>query len=224
MAHLVFVVGKSGSGKSTSLRELDPAQTMIINTDQKALPFRKFAESYSKEKGNYTKTSNALRVYNALKKANETPEINVVVVDTWSRIMTDAIMNPEFRAEKGFDKWGVMASNQYDLINYINNSMRDDVIVYFMAHPETQRDEGGFASEKVAVQGKMLDKFVPESFSSIVLYAEVQKVIGQPNTHVFRTVSSGSDTCKSPLGMFEEQFVPNNLVEVNKVIREYYGI
>ena len=70
----------------------------------------------------------------------------------------------------------------------------------------------------------MLERFVPESFSTIVLYSEVIKTPGQPNRHIFRTISSGSDTCKTPLEMFEEEAIDNDLVDVNKTIREYYSI
>jgi ABC-type dipeptide/oligopeptide/nickel transport system ATPase subunit len=224
MAHLVFLVGKSGMGKSTSFRNLNSEETMIINTDQKALPFKQFSQNYNEEKKNYRKTSDVNLVLSTLQKANNRENIKTVIVDTWSRIMTDAIMNPGFRAEKGFDKWGKMAAAQYDLINYINDSMRDDVIVYLVAHPETHYDEAGFPSERIGVQGKMLEKFVPESFSSIVLYTEIVKVPGQPNRHVFRTVSSGTDTCKTPMEMFPEKEIDNDLVLVNQAIREYYGI
>ena len=70
MAHLVFVVGKSGMGKSTSLRNLNPDETVIINTDQKALPFRKFNEKYNEEKGNYLKTSNVEEVLHIIPLRN----------------------------------------------------------------------------------------------------------------------------------------------------------
>ena len=215
MGQLVFLVGKSGSGKSTSLRNLNPEETVIINTDQKALPFKNFRLNYSEEKRNYRKTSDVNIVLATLKKVNELSNVKTVIVDTWSRIMTDAIMNPGFRAEKGFDKWSKMAAAQYDLINFINDSMRDDVIVYLIAHPEIHYDEAGFASERIGVQGKMLERFVPESFSTIVLYAEIIKTPGQPNRHVFRTVSSGNDTCKTPLEMFEEGEVDNDLTKIN---------
>tara|TARA_R110000868_G_scaffold281739_2_gene542009 strand:+ start:519 stop:1193 length:675 start_codon:yes stop_codon:yes gene_type:complete len=224
MGQLVFLVGKSGSGKSTSLRNLNSDETVIINTDQKALPFKNFRLNYSEEKRNYRKTSDVSIVLATLKKVNELPNVKTVIVDTWSRIMTDAIMNPGFRAEKGFDKWGKMAAAQYDLINFINDSMREDIIVYLIAHPETHYDDAGFSSERIGVQGKMLEKFVPESFSTIVLYAEIVKMPGQPNKHVFRTVSSGNDTCKTPLEMFEENEVDNDLVNINETIREYYSI
>lgn len=224
MAQLVFLVGKSGMGKSTSLRNLNPEETVIINTDQKALPFKQFNLKYNEDKKNYKKTSDAVEVYKVLNKVNSMENVKTVVIDTWSRIMTDAIMSQSFRAEKGFDKWSKMAANQYDLINYINDGMRDDIIVYLMAHPETHFDENGFSTERIGVQGKMLERFVPESFSTIVLYAEIIKQPGQANKHVFRTVSSGSDTCKTPLEMFEADSIENDLVLVNQRIREYYSI
>jgi hypothetical protein len=224
MAQLVFLVGKSGMGKSTSLRNLNPDETVIINTDQKALPFKQFNLKYNEDKRNYRKTSDVNIVLATLKKANDLTNVKTIIIDTWSRIMTDAIMNPGFRAEKGFDKWTKMASSQYDLINFINDSMRDDIIVYLLAHPETHYDDAGYASERIGVQGKMLERFVPESFSTIVLYSEIIKQPGQPNKHVFRTVSSGSDTCKTPLEMFEENAIDNDLIIVNKTIREYYSI
>jgi ABC-type dipeptide/oligopeptide/nickel transport system ATPase component len=213
MGQLVYLVGRSGMGKSTSLRNLNPDETVIINTDQKALPFKQFNLKYNEEKRNYRKTSDVNIVIATLKKVNELPNVKTVIIDTWSRIMTDAIMNPSFRAEKGFDKWTKMASAQYDLINFIND-----------AHPETHYDESGFASERIGVQGKMLERFVPESFSTIVLYAEIIKTPGQPNKHVFRTVSSGTDTCKTPLEMFEENNIENDLLVVNQAIRDYYSI
>lgn len=224
MAQLVFLVGKSGMGKSTSLRNLNHDETVIINTDQKALPFKNFSARYSEEKRNYRKTSDISIVISTLQKVNTLPHVKTVIVDTWSRIMTDTVMSQSFRAEKGFDKWSKMAAAQYDLINTINDVMRDDIIVYLLAHPETHYDDAGFSSERIGVQGKMLERFVPESFSTIVLYAEIVKTPGQPNRHVFRTVSSGNDTCKTPLEMFEESLIDNDLVEVNNTIREYYSI
>lgn len=224
MGQLVFLVGKSGMGKSTSLRNLNPDETVIINTDQKALPFKQFNLKYNEEKRNYKKTSNVIEVLKTLIKVNDNAKVKTVIIDTWSRIMTDAIMNPSFRAEKGFDKWKKFAAAQYDLINFINDSMREDIIVYLFAHPETHYDEAGFGSERIGVQGKMLERFVPESFSTMVLYAEIIKTPGQPNRHVFRTVSSGSDTCKTPLEMFEDSAIDNDLLAVNNAIREYYSI
>jgi len=224
MAELVFLVGASGSGKSSSLRNLNEEETAIINTDQKALPFKLFSTRYNEAKGNYLKSSNTGEVINKIKEIHKNPAIKELAIDTWSRIMTDAVMDPKFRAEKGFAKWGKFSASQYDLLNIINDRLRDDIIVYVMCHPDTHQDEMGIKSEHIAVQGKQLEKFKPESFSSIVLYAEVIKEPGKPNRHVFRTRTSGNDTCKTPMGMFEEDVIDNDLVLISKTIREYYGI
>lgn len=221
MATLVFIVGRSGMGKSTSLRNLNPDETVIINTDQKALPFKKFQEKYNEKKGNYLKSSNPSEVLEKLKEAHKNPKIKTAVIDTWSRIMTDFVMNKGFRNNSGFEKWAKLSGSQYDLINTINEKMRDDLVVYLFAHPETIYDEDGFANERIAVQGKQLEKMAPESFSTIVLYAEVQ-TDPSGNKHLFRTKSSGNDTCKTPIDMFKEEFIDNDLVLVNQAIKEYY--
>ena len=224
MAQLCFLVGKSGMGKSTSGRNLNPEETLWINTDQKALPFKKFGEKYNEKKGNYVKSSDTPTVLNKLKEAHKNPKIKTVLIDTWSRMMTDGIMNPNFRATNGYAKWGKFSGGQYDLMTTINEKLRDDIIVYLFCHPETHYDEEGFARERVAVQGKQLEKFVPESFATVVLYADILKAPGKPNRYIFKTVNSGSNTCKTPMEMFEEEEIDNDLVDINDTIRDYYGI
>ena len=224
MAKLVFIVGKSGRGKSTSCRNLDPATTAIVNSDQKDLPFPKFKENYSVEKGNYLQSSNVGEIEAFLKKQHSNSAIKTVVIDTWSRIMTDTVMSPNFRnASNGMKAWSNMAYENYRLINIINTNMRDDMVVYVMCHPETIYDESGFPKEVIAVQGQQLRKFVPESFSSIVLYAEANRTPGKPVEYGFRTVTSGEDSCKTPIGMFEADFVENDLNIINAAIDEYYS-
>jgi hypothetical protein len=233
MATLVYVVGRSGSGKSTSIcpieqagiTGLDPESTIVINTDQKPLPAPGFVNFYKLEKGNYYKTNDTIEVIeNILKPAHKKENVKAIVIDTWSRLQTDAVMSSRFRKRAGFDKWGEFASSQYDLINIINDKLRDDIIVYLFAHPETTFDEDGFPQERIATQGQQLKKFVPESFSSIVLYAEPSKVSGQGIKFGFRTVNSGADTCKCPIGLFEEDFIPNDLGIVDSAIRKYYNL
>lgn len=224
MAKLVFVVGKSGTGKSTSSRNLDPDKTVIINSDQKDLPFRKFKSNYNEEKGNYLQTSNVDKIISKLREIQSKPEITTVIIDTWSRIMTDEVMSKEFRtSSNGMKMWANMAYQQYTLLNIINERLRDDLIVYLMCHPTIVYDESGFPRMQVAVQGKQLEKFVPESFSTIVLYAEAVKNPGEPITYQFRTVTNGEDTCKTPMEMFKEESIENDLEKVNEVIHEYYS-
>jgi len=223
MAHLVYIVGESGTGKSTSLRKLNPDETVIVNTDQKALPFRKYKQIYNEEKGNYIQSSNIKDVVGKLSEANANENIKTVIVDTWSRIMTDSVMSNEFNnAKNGMQAWANMARNQYKLINYVNDIMRNDIIVYFFCHPEKIYDDMGTMNQRIAVQGKQLAKLSPESFSSIVLYTEVKKEPGKPARYLFRTHNDSTDTCKTPMDMFEEDYIENDLVEVNDTIRAYY--
>lgn len=223
MAELVFIIGRSGTGKSTSERNLDAESTIIINSDQKALPFRKFKELYNEGKGNYLQTSDPVKIIEKLKEAHKNPKIKEVIIDTISRVGTDYIMSNAFRTEKGFDKWARMTGNIYDIINIINDKMREDIIVYLFAHPETVYDESGFSSEKIMMPGKQLNNFALESFSSIVLYTEVVKTPGKSNEYYFRT-ECNNDTAKTPIDLFEERLIPNDLLSVSKTIREYYGI
>lgn len=223
MAQLVFVVGKSGMGKSTSARNLDPDKTVIINSDQKDLPFPKFRTKYNEKKGNYIQTSNVEEVITKLKEVQSKEEVTTVIIDTWSRMMTDGVMTPKFVNTKGYEKWGNFSFAHYKLINIINEKLRDDLKVYLFCHPETVYDEAGYPRMEIAVQGKQIKKFFPESFSSIVLYAEAIKEPGAPIKYMFRTVTNGDDTCKTPMGMFEEEHIENDLVQVNKAITEYYS-
>ena len=233
MATLTYVVGRSGSGKSTSIcpiqqagiQGLNPEETIIINTDQKPLPAPEFTKLYSKEKNNYYKSNDTLEVIEQiLKPAHKRENIKSIVIDTWSRLQTDTVMSSRFRKRSGFDKWAEFAGAQYDLLNIINDKLRDDIIVYLFAHPETTFDDNGSPQERIAVQGQQLKKFVPESFSSIVLYAEPSKMTGQGLKFGFRTVNSGADTCKSPIGLFDEEFIPNDLGYVDTAIRNYYNL
>jgi len=223
MARLVFIVGESGTGKSTSLRKFDPKETVIINADAKDLPFKGFGKFYNTENKNYVPSSNPNMIMTVLKNVNERKEVKRVVIDTWSRIMTDYIMTKEFReAPDGREAWARMAASQYDLMNAINNDFRNDLIIYLMCHPEAYYDDSGLLNERIAVQGQQLKRFNPESFSSIVLYTEVRVMPGEAPEFYFRTVNNGADTCKTPMEMFSEPLVKNDLNEIEKTIRSYY--
>lgn len=223
MGQLIFIIGKSGSGKSTSLRNLDENSTVIINTDQKALPFRNFKEKYNEEKNNYLKTSDITEVVNKIRECHKNPAIKTIVIDTVSRLGTDFIMSPAFRADLGFSKWSKLSGAIYDLINIINDRLRDDIIVYLIGHPDILVDEIGITSQRLSMPGKQLDKFMLESFSSIVLYTEIVKNHGKGNDYFFSTLNN-NNTAKSPMGLFEEDLIPNDLKLVNEAVIDYYDL
>lgn len=222
MAKLVYIVGKSGSGKSTSIRNFNPLETVVINSDAKSYPFKGFEKNYNDVNKNYLRTSDVKLITKVLTSLNDRKEVKRVVIDTWSRTMTDHVMGQNFRKDSGFDKWAQMSGMQYDLISLINNSLRDDLIVYLFAHPESYFNDIGLLSEKISTPGKQLEKLVPESFSSIVLYTEVSVMVGKDPEFMFRTKTNGADTCKTPMSMFEATVIPNDLNEVEHIIRAYY--
>ena len=223
MAMLVFLVGDSGEGKSTSFRNLNPDETFIVNSDQKALPFKSFKTKYNEEKGNYAQTSSYPDVIAAMKAANKNKTIKTLIVDTFTRIGTDYIMSNNFRTTKGFDKWSHLAGDLYDVINIVNDKLREDLIVYLVCHPHTVNDEFGNGYKKIAVQGKQLEKFTLESFSSIVLYTNIKKAPGKPNEFTF-SGENNFNTAKVPMELLENNEIPNDLVILNAKIREYFEI
>jgi len=223
MARLIFVGGRSGSGKSTSQRNLNPSESIIIDADANGLPFKGGEQKFNVDNKNYVMTSKMPVIFKVLRDASDRKNIKIVTIDTWSRIMTDAINADSFRkAVDGRKAWGEMAAQQYDLFNLIRHELRGDLDVYLFSHTEREYNDMGLLEEKLVTQGRQLDKFKPESFSNIVLYSEVLQVPGKPREHVFRTVTTGMDTCKTPMGMFEDEYIPNDLAIVDNYIREYY--
>jgi hypothetical protein len=224
MAYFVPIVSRSGTGKSTSGRNLNPETTYWANCDNKPLPFPKAREKYNEEKGNYITGSNPAEIINFLKAAHKKTEIKEVIIDTMSHIMVNYVMNAGFRADSGFKKWANLSGSIFDIMDIINTKMRDDIIVYCMFHPTEGTNDEGFTMRKIATQGQQLDKMSIESFASVVLFSKVDKIPGQKAKYMFETQTDGVSTAKSPMGMFEEETIENDLVLVSKKIREYTGI
>lgn len=224
MAYFVPIVSRSGTGKSTSGRNLNPETTYWANCDNKPLPFEKAREKYNEEKGNYITSSSPQEVRDFLKKAHKDEKIKEVIIDTASHIMTNFVMSKAFRKQKGYDKWTDLSGNIYDIIDIINTKMRDDIIVYVMFHPEESINDEGQSIRRIAVQGKQLEKVSIESFASVVLFSRVEKLPQQPAKYLFETQTDGISTAKTPMGMFDEDEIDNDLVIVSQRIREFSGI
>lgn len=225
MGRLCFIVANTGMGKSYSMRNLPPEKCIIINTDKKELPWRQYGKQWNKELKNYLETSDIEDIRAIIKYGAENDK-KIIVIDTWNMNVNDLVFSEEFR-KQGKDymtKWGEMAASQYQLFNYIRDNTPDDMYVYLMAHPEeTLNEDTGLIEMRIAVHGGMLRKVRPESKSTIVLYADVQKK-AEGVQYKFRTQTTGRDTCKTPVGMFEDSLVDNDLLEVDATIRDYYGL
>ena len=213
MSTVIAIAGESGSGKTTSLRNLDPKITYIIDADRKGLSWRGWKKQYNKENKNYLQTSKVDLIMQTLQSINDkAPHIKVVVIDTINTIMVDDEMN---RAkEKGFDKWQDMAVSVWGLISYAH-ILRDDLTVIFMAHAQTERDEMGFTFTRIKTSGRKLDKICLESKFTTVLLA---KCID--GNYMFETQSKNS-TAKSPLGLFDSFEIDNDILPILKKMEEF---
>lgn len=215
MANIICVMGDSGAGKTTSMRNLEPETTFYIDCDKKGLSWKGWKKSYNAENRNYLRTDFPTIVLSALKKVNEDDKykhIKVVVVDTINGLM----VADEMRRckEKGYDKWQDLAQSIYDLVDYAL-TMRDGLSVIFTAHTQTDHDENGYIFTRIKTSGRKLDKITLESKFSTVLLAKC--VDGR---YVFETQANLS-TAKSPMGAFETKEIDNDIAEVIKALEEF---
>lgn len=199
----VFVLGYSGTGKSTSLRNFKSGEILHINVMSKPLPFKgRFAETYNGDN------------YADIAKAINATKCKSIVIDDAQYLMANEFMRRS--SELGYQKFTDIANNFWTLITSITDDLPFDVIVYFLMHTDT--DENG--NEKAKTIGKLLDeKICIEGMSSIVLKTAVKDGV-----YTFVTQNNGHDTVKSPLGMFDTYEIENDLKKVDTTIREYWEL
>lgn len=215
MGKIICVMGESGSGKTTSMRNLDPAATCYIDCDKKGLSWKGWKSQYNTENRNYMKSDDQTTVLKMLKKVDKhesMSHIKTIVVDTINGIMVADEMRRS--KEKGYDKWVDLASAIYDIVDYALVT-RDDLTVIFVAHTQTERDDTGYSFTRIKTSGKKLDKITLESKFPVVLLAKV--VDGK---HVFETKANCS-TAKTPLGAFDTNYIDNDISEVLEVLEEF---
>ena len=197
----VFILGHSGTGKSTSLRNFKSDEILHINVMRKPLPFKgRFAETYDGDD------------YTGIAKAINATEKKTIVIDDAQYLMANEFMRRSF--EKGYDKFTEIGYNFWTLVNGASMDLPFDTIVYFLMH--TDSDDNG--NEKAKTIGKLLDeKITLEGMSSIVLKTAVKDGV-----YTFTTQNNGHDTVKSPLGMFPTYEIDNDLKAVDTTIRKYW--
>lgn len=199
----VLILGESGSGKSASLRNFDPSEVVIYNVAGKPLPFRNGTKMMRADNPTYTQISGSLAK----------GKVKRYVIDDSQYLLCFELFDRS--GENGYTKFTEMAKHFYDLIQTVIRKLPSDTIVYFLHHTEQVGDK-----YKAKTIGRMLDeKLTVEGLFSIVLMAK--NVDGK---HFFLTQSDGSDTVKTPMEMFSEAEIDNDLKAVDTTIREYYGI
>jgi hypothetical protein len=197
-----MVIGQSGSGKSTSLRNFKDNEAFVINVSGKPMPF----------KNNGVKVWRSTNYQNITKAISEAPSKSIIIDDSTYLMTTEFMRTAQI---KGYDKYTEMACNFYNLLQAAA-ALPEDKIVYFLGHVDL--DANG--NERFKTIGKMLDEKVTlEGWFTIVL-----KTVVQDGKYQFSTQTNGHDTVKSPMGMFDSQLIDNDLKAVDTAIREFYNI
>ena len=212
---IIGVMGESGSGKTTSLRNLDPKSTLYVDCDKKGLSWKGWKKDFNAANKNYLVTDFAQVVLQALHKVNEDEaykKVKTVVIDTLNGVMVADEMRR--MGEKSYDKWMDLAASVYGVVDYAL-TMREDVNVLFLCHTQTDHDDNGYMFTRIKTSGRKLDKIVLESKFPVVLHAKV--IDGK---HVFETQADNS-TAKTPFGAFEEKYIENDIVKVLDVLKDY---
>lgn len=203
MATVALILGKSGSGKSTSLRNFNPDDVALIQVIGKRLPF----------KGSIAWKSFVTDEYDKIIRACTKTTRKIIVIDDYQYVLANEFMRRS--QERGYDKFSDIGRHTWDVFEALLK-LPDDVRVYILSHTE-ETDTG---QTKMKTIGKMLDdKITLEGMVTIVLRAVVQD--GQ---HFFSTRNNGSDTTKAPMGMFDQDLIDNDLAAVDAAICDYYEI
>lgn len=205
MAQMLLIMGESGTGKSTSMRNCDPVTTAVVNPVGKPLPFKGKFEMLNSE----TESRKICRFMKEQAAAGK----KLIVVDDFQYILSVPYMNRI--KENGWDKWNDFGANYFEIIE-VCKELPEDVVVAYMTHTETL--DNGVTTIKLI--GKLLrEKITIEGLFTIVLRTGVNE-----GKYYFYTQNSGKDTVKSPMGMFPAYAIDNDLNYVADKIRNFYEV
>jgi len=219
---LIGIVGPTGTGKSTSIKHLDPKETYIINVAKKELPFKGAEKLYNAENKNYKEVDDANEITRLLKTISEkAPHIKNIIIEDSNYIMGFNLVAKA--TEVGFTKFTIMAKDMVDLFREARK-LRDDLKVFYFTHPETIEDGGEIIGYKIKTAGKMIDnQIVLEGLLTVCLYTYVEENKDGSSSYYFLTNRFRKYPAKSPDGMFNDIKIPNNLQMVVDTINEYYN-
>ena len=231
--NLIGVAGPSGHGKSTSLfpseelkiKGLNPVETVIINVSGKPLPFRGANKLYSQDKlitegGNYIATEDCDVIAKVISYVAESrPDVKNLVIDDSGYTMGLQVIAKA--KNKSFDKWTDLAVDHMKILNAVRAIKRADMNAILIYHQEESKD----GTLKMKTAGSMIDNnILIDGLFTTILYTDVKSEnMGNKVIYQFRTHGDGKSTCKSPQGMFKEDFIPNDMGYVIDKINEYYN-
>ena len=226
MANICMLLGKSGTGKSTSIKSLDPKETIVFNVLKKKLPFKGSSKTYNTENKNLFNVDDYTQVINLLQTIDsKVPNVKNIIIDDMIYIMRKEYFK---RAkEAGYNKYTELAQHFQQIISTCEN-MRENINVFFILHSEDIQSDKITTGYKVSTIGNLIDQqYNPVEVVPMVLYASVKyddKGNASYGFYTHRFMDGMVEIpAKSPDEMFEEDFIPNNLGYVVEKMKEYYG-
>lgn len=227
----IAIVGESGTGKSTSLRNLNPEETFIISTTGKPLPFRGWRKKYtpftvsktedggSKISGNYYVSSNWENILKMLKIINKNmPYIKQIIIDDFQYVLSYEFVDRA--TEVGYTKFSELAQHAMEILRYAE-AMREDCKMIFLTHSE---NVGDAMNPKYVIKtvGKLLaEKVTLEGLFTYIFFTKVSEGEDGKMKYTLITNTDGQCVAKTPLEMFDELEIDNDLDAIIKVIDEY---
>ena len=218
MARVIGLMGESGSGKTTAMRNLPPAETFYIDCDKKGLNWKGWRKQFNEEAKNYWSSDSFSIVDQLLRKIDKEEQfkkIKYVVIDTLNGMMVAEEM--KILSMQSGDKrsaWSDLAQNGWSIINQCLD-MRDDLTVIILCHSETISDDNGIIRTRIKTNGRKLEKLVLESKMTTVIWA-----VRQDGNYKFILSADGS-TCKVPMNSFDVDEIDNDIMIVIKALEEY---
>ena len=212
------MMGESGSGKTTAMRNLPPEQTFYIDSDKKGLNWKGWKKQYNTENKNYLCTdsfTNVRKMLERIDKEEAFKHIKYVVIDTLNGMMVAEEMR--ILAMQGGDKrsaWTDLAQHGWGIVNKALE-IRSDVTVIILCHSETISDDNGIVKTRIKTNGRKLEKLVLESKMTTVVWA-----VRQDGKYKF-VLSADNSTCKVPMNAFESDIIDNDIMLVIKALEEY---
>lgn len=218
---LIGIVGETSTGKSTSIKHLNPDETYIINVAKKELPFKGSEKMYNADKKNYKEVDDAIEISRLLKTISEKAlHIKNIVIEDSNYIMGFTMVAKA--TETGYTKFSLMAKDMVDLFRQAR-MLRDDLTVFYFTHPEVIEDGGEIIGYKMKTAGKLIDNQVLlEGLLTVCLYTLVEEQKDGTSSYSFVTNRYRKFPAKSPQGMFDDIKIPNNLQTVVDKVNEYY--
>ena len=218
MANVIGVMGESGAGKTTAMRNLPPKETFYLDCDKKGLNWKGWRSQYNEDNKNYWKSDSFSVVANLMDRINSEEtfkKVKYLVIDTLNGLMVAEEMR--ILAMQSGDKrsaWSDLAQNGWSIINKAL-AMRDDLTVIILCHSETISDDNGIIRTRIKTNGRKLEKLVLESKMTTVIWS-----VRQDGKYKFILSADGS-TCKVPLGAFDGDECENDIMIVIQALKEF---